>query len=315
MLRALLRWADAVMVEFPWQFGYCWRERRDARLVYASHNVESEKFASYAEVKRPGLTRLPWLMAIRRMEENAVRRADLVLAVSGEDRNRFIDLYDVAPAKVVEVPNGADTARYAPTDPDTRAAAKKALGLPNRPTVFFAGANVPPNQAGRDWVYRLAEHEPGFTFLVVGLVAEPRVEGSLVCVGRVADIRAYLAAADLAVVPIAHGGGTKIKLFESVSAGLPTVAFDEAIRGTVFRDGEHLLIAEKNVVSLAHALRRLVDEPSLGTQLSRSGRELVVARYDWRSSGAKLERALLDLHGINGGAEREHEDSSTGRHF
>ena len=46
-LLELLRWADAVLVEFPWQFEHCRRQRPEARLVYASHNVEAQKFASY----------------------------------------------------------------------------------------------------------------------------------------------------------------------------------------------------------------------------------------------------------------------------
>src|SRR5438034_5295208 len=33
-LLELLRWADAVLVEFPWQFEHCRRQRPEARLVY-----------------------------------------------------------------------------------------------------------------------------------------------------------------------------------------------------------------------------------------------------------------------------------------
>src|SRR5438093_1800453 len=40
LLRDWLRWADVVLVEFPWQFGAVARLRPNAPLVLASHNVE-----------------------------------------------------------------------------------------------------------------------------------------------------------------------------------------------------------------------------------------------------------------------------------
>jgi glycosyltransferase involved in cell wall biosynthesis len=294
-LRELLAWAEVVLVEFPWQFEHCRRQRPDASLVYASHNLEAQKFTSYAEVTRPRLTRRPWLSYIRRLEANAARRAMLVLAVSPEDRQGFVDLYRLEPAKVVEIPNGADTRHYKPAGPEERAAAKRELGLPDGPVVVFAGSTAPPNRTALAWLERLAARETRFTYVVVGPVAEPRRTRRLVCAGRVPDLAPYLTAADLAIVPIAHLAGTKIKLFESLAAGLPTVAFSEALHGTAFRDGEHLLVAEKSVESLEACLERLASDRELTGRLGSAGRKLVLARYDWRSSASKLEEALSPL--------------------
>src|SRR2546429_3998355 len=105
-LRSLLRWADVVLVEFPWQFAYCNRNRGDGPLVLASHNVEAERFASVAQADRGGDARHRWRRRIERVERRAVREADLVLAVSPDDRTGFIDRYGADPARVVVVPNG-----------------------------------------------------------------------------------------------------------------------------------------------------------------------------------------------------------------
>src|SRR5947209_7470001 len=88
-LDRLLRWADVVLVEFPWQFEYC-RRRTDAPCVLASHNVEAVKFRSWAVPAGAALTRAPWVRHIERVESRAARSADLVLAVSGDEAAKYV---------------------------------------------------------------------------------------------------------------------------------------------------------------------------------------------------------------------------------
>jgi len=303
-LNGLIRWADVVLVEFPWQFGYCRRQRPNAPLVYASHNIEVDKFSSYAEAANARFRR-PWLERIRRAEADAVAHADVVLTVSAADSDRFVSQYGADPARVIEIPNGADTERYQPVTREERAEAKRVLGLPDRPTVFFTGGNVPPNKVAAEWVRRLATQEDRFTFLLLGEVGQPRVEGGLVEgglvegglveTGMVKDIGPYLRAADLSLVPVAHGGGTKIKLLESLAAGLPTVTFAEALHGTAFLDGEHVLVADKSVESLSSALHKLADDPLLADRLGTAARHLMVKRYSWDSIAEQLDKVLVEV--------------------
>jgi glycosyltransferase involved in cell wall biosynthesis len=295
-LRAFLRWAELVLVEFPWQFGYCARQRPDLPLVYASHNVERLKFRSYARAAGVRLRGNAWLGLIERSEAAAVEGADLILAVREQDRREFVDGYGADPDRVVVVPNGADVERYRPVDAEAKAAARQSLGLPDRPTVVFAGSEIPPNRPGLDWVRRLAAAERRFTFLAIGNVAaRASVDGNLVVTGFVRDTRPYLAAADFAVVPVQHGGGTKIKLLEALAAGLPTVAFPEAIEGLAVRDREHVLVAEKRLDSLLETLQRLSGEPALAASIGRQAREYVCSRHDWSRIGKTLERALQQV--------------------
>jgi hypothetical protein len=63
-LRGFLDWAEVVLVEFPWQFGYCARQRPDLPLIYASHNVERLKFLSYAKAAGVRLRGNPWLRLV-----------------------------------------------------------------------------------------------------------------------------------------------------------------------------------------------------------------------------------------------------------
>lgn len=290
----MLAWSEVVMVEFPWQFEFCRRWAAGVPLVLAAHNVEADKFRSYADYMRPW-TRRAWLAAIERMEARAVRAAELVVAVSDADRLRLVERYGVDPARVVVVRNGVDTELNRPVSRETRVAARRRLGLPERPTVVFAGSAVPPNRAGLEWVERLARAAPQFTFLVIGRVSPRRTEGNLVATARVEDMGPWLDASDLSICPIRHGGGTKIKLLQALAAGLPTVAFEHSLHGTDLRPGEHLLIVPPDEGAIVEALSRLAGDAALAAAIASAGRKFVVEQHDWRRLADDLEVALVRL--------------------
>jgi glycosyltransferase involved in cell wall biosynthesis len=290
-----LAWADVVLVEFPWLFSYCRARRPAAPLVLSAHNVEPDKFAAYAECFRSPFARGAWLRLIARMEARAVAGADLVLAVSERDRGEMLRRYRIAPERVVVIPNGADTDAVRPAGEAERREARRALGLPDRPTVIFAGADVPPNRAGLRWIESLARRSDAWTFLVVGAVSRPRRSGSLHATGLVDDFALHLRAADAALCPITHGGGTKIKLLEGLAAGLPTVAFEHSIQGLDIRDGEHLLVAPESEDGLLEALARISGDAALARRIGGNAARFIAQRHQWKAAAARLDECLTRL--------------------
>ena len=302
-LRSLLQWADVVLVEFPWQFAYCSRNRGKAPLVLASHNVEAERFVSVAQADRGSGASHRWHRWIEHVERRAVREADLVLAVSPDDRAVFIDRYDVDPARVTVIPNGADTSECAPVDAAARTEAKRRLGLPPKPTVLYTGSNTAPNRAGLRWVRRLAERAPHLSFVVVGELSTGLAGEPFFAPGVVNDMKPFLQASDIAICPIEFGGGTKVKLLESMSAGLPTVAFDETIQGLNVINGEHLCVVDKNDEAILSALAQLLADGRLASRLGEAARRYVCAHHEWRRIAEQLEAVLVQV--VEGGqAER-----------
>jgi glycosyltransferase involved in cell wall biosynthesis len=297
ILNRLIDRADVTLVEFPWQFEYCRSINPTGRIVLASHNVEALKFRDYARAMNVSLDSNRWVRLIEKMERRAVRRADLVLAVSSADKDAIVRRYDADPDNVIEVPNGVDTELYRPAGAEEKAAVKRALRLPEKPLAIFVGADVPPNRVGLQWLRRLARRAPDLTFVVVGTVApEARTSGNLVATGLVTDHRPYLSAADVALCPIRFGGGTKIKLLEYLATGLPTLAFRESIHGTSLEPDEHVVVADENEDALLAAMRRVLGQPALGRRLSDRAREFMVRHHDWRTIAQTLEAALLDLN-------------------
>jgi glycosyltransferase involved in cell wall biosynthesis len=166
--------------------------------------------------------------------------------------------------------------------------------------VIYVGGDSAPNWAGLEWVRRLSELTDRFTFLVVGEMSKGQTGGAtFVAPGVVNDLAPYFAASDIAICPIEFGGGTKIKLLESLAAGLPTVAFEESTRGLDLVPGRHLLVVEKDEKEIMTALDRLVDDPQLAQSLAAAGRQHVASRFDWRQIAATLHVALSRLVGMS----------------
>jgi glycosyltransferase involved in cell wall biosynthesis len=244
------------------------------------------------------------------LERRAVLDADLLLAVSPEDRDEFARFYGADAEKIAVIPNGADVDLYHPADEATRLALRSRLKLPAGPIVIFpvthpktpilealkAIRRKTPVLEALEWVRLVAARLPEVTFLITGAVAKrPRVEGNLLFTGFVNDYASHLRSADCLLCPIDRGAGTKIKLIESAAAGLPIVAFPESIRGTTFRPGEHLLVVDKSAGALAAAVRRLLDDRDTAKRMGASARAHAVQHHDWGRIARTMESCLLGL--------------------
>ncbi|MDA0206487.1 MAG: glycosyltransferase family 4 protein [Acidobacteria bacterium] len=294
LLRQWIEWADTIIVEFPWQYSYVRSQAGAKPVVLAAHNVQAAKSRSGDKV---GLTDRALIACTDRLERQAVLGADLILAVSPEDRQEFGRRYGAEADKIVVVPNGADIDQYQPTDETTRLALREQLGLPAGPLVIFpAPHRQAPILDGLKWVRRVAVLLPEVHFLITGAVrTSPVVEDNVTFTGFVDDYPPYLRAADCLLCPIALGGGTKLKLIEAAAAGLPIVAFAESVRGTRFRDGEHLLLAEKSAEDLAAKIRQVFDDRHSSALMGQAAHECAVQHYDWDAIVRAMEPALEAL--------------------
>ena len=82
----------------------------------------------------------------------------------------------------------------------------------------------------------------------------------------VADVAPSYAWADLAVVPLRAGGGTRIKVLEAFAHGVPVVSTAVGAEGLDVVDGVHLRIAD-GAEAFAAACRQLATEPALARRL------------------------------------------------
>ncbi len=102
------------------------------------------------------------------------------------------------------------------------------------------------------------------------LAAMPEVE----LVGHVPDVTPYYDAADVVIVPLRAGGGTRIKILEAFAYGRPVVSTPQGCEGIPACDGNHLLLAH-TVQDLAEQCLRLLNDRTLAERLVENATVLV----------------------------------------
>ena len=148
----------------------------------------------------------------------------------------------------------------------------------------------------RDILPRIRAARPGVHLTIVGRSPTPAVtklaaDAGVRVTGRVDDVRPYLAAATVSVVPLRIGGGTRLKIFEAMAMGTAVVSTRIGAEGLPIINGEHAWLAD-DPVEFADAVVTLLGDGSRRARLERSARQLVVERFDWSAVAGELEAAL-----------------------
>ena len=113
---------------------------------------------------------------------------------------------------------------------------------------------------------------------------DPRIE----LTGPVPDAVAELASAQVAVVPLLAGSGTRLKIMEAWAAGRAVVSTSLGAEGLDARHGKHLLLAD-DPGSFASAVSKLLEFEELRKELGAAGRDLYERCYTWEAAWARLK--------------------------
>ncbi len=257
------------------------RPDRPRGVVGDWHNVESELLRQYGRHQGSLARRLyaaQTAVKTRVAERAFLRRADAHLVVREQDRRTLLALEPRAKVWVVE--NGVDVGYFAaPEDGEQR-----------RFRVLFVGAmdyhaNIEAAVRFAREVWPLVRERPELVLTIVGRSPAPEVRAlaampGVEVTGTVADVRPFYREALAQVVPLRIGGGTRLKILESMAAGVPVVTTAVGAEGLRARPGEHYLLAE-SPQDFRDCIGRLAEDVELGHRLAESARELVRRHYDW----------------------------------
>jgi glycosyltransferase involved in cell wall biosynthesis len=227
---------------------------------------------SSAHAARAVVDRLVSGVEIRRWRALHVRMAselDRVVVCSEVDRRA---LTDVGVSNAVVLPNVYPTPQFA--------AGRQDVGEP--PTLSLIGTlHYPPNaDAARFMAYcvlpEVRRQLPGARLRLVGRVGPEVADLSgvpgVVTTGMVADLGAELAKADIAVVPVRFGSGTRIKILEAFAHRIPVVSTHLGAEGLDVTHGRELLLADDPIEFAAACVEALTD-PALRRRLVAAGHD------------------------------------------
>ena len=229
--------------------------------------------------------RLTWWKHARYLSRLSATMAAVTVA-SESERTALVSA-GVDATRIHVVPNGADGADLA---------RPRTIATP--PRLIYAGAiTYPPNLEAVVWCLnqvmpRVRAVRPDVTLWVTGDTGDLPLErmpnrDSVRFTGRLPDVKDAVGGSTVTVVPLLVGGGTRLKVLESLALGTPIVSTAKGVEGLDVVNGTHLLISDTAERFSADVLR-LLDDPALAARLSTEGRALVGSTYTWEAIGRRL---------------------------
>ena len=125
---------------------------------------------------------------------------------------------------------------------------------------------------------------------VQALASVPDVE----VVGTVPDIRPYIAAAGVVVVPLRTGGGTRLKLYQAMAMGKAVVSTTLGAEGLPVVPGEHLLIAD-TPEDFAEAVITLLVDRTRRDSLAHAALAIVRGRFRAEMVARQFDRICASV--------------------
>lgn len=238
------------------------------------------------------------------VELDVVRIADRIIAQCPAEASELIEDYGARPNRVTVIPSAVNIERFRPID---QLEARRQIGIPDNTLLVAYVGRMLPRKDPRNIVRALArlvdERDGDVQLMLVGgetrepdLSATPEL-GEIVALAErlgVADrliltgkrqpdeLHLYYSAADVAVTtPWYEPFG--LTPLEAMACGTPVIGADVGgISYTIADGATGLLVPSRDPFALADALKYMLSQPELRTQMGSAARERVEQHFTWR---------------------------------
>jgi glycosyltransferase involved in cell wall biosynthesis len=261
-------------------------------LVFDEHNVEAERLRSMASASGVIIT------ITKLLEKMSCMLCDLVFVVSEADK-RQLTLWAVPERKIKVIPNSVSLEKSLSLNgSELRKKYNFNSGIVT--LIFHGDLSYPPNEeASRILAHSLLDmilaKYPNVYLLLVGrnppLISHPNI----IVTGFVANLDEYIAAADIAVVPLLKGGGTRIKILEYMALGKAVVSTMKGAEGLSVEDGVDIFLTKYPDSEFADKVCKLVGDPDLRREMGIKAREKIEVLYDWEKTSKKAVQAYDEV--------------------
>jgi sugar transferase (PEP-CTERM/EpsH1 system associated) len=268
--------------------------RLDTSVLF-QHNVETIIWRRFAQNATDPFRKAYFGLQSRKMfayEGKVCRAVKHVITVSDADASLIRDMFRIS--NVTAAPTGVDVEYFYPRNgshtPDTAA-----------DVVFIGSMDYMANIDGvlyfaREILPQIRRRRPETTVAIVGrkppakvmaLTADPLIRVT----GSVPDVRPYLWTGAVSIVPLRVGGGTRLKIYESMAAGAAVVSTTVGAEGLVYEPGRNIEIAD-TPQAFANACVDLLENPDRRRFLASEGLRSVQERFSWEAVTRVFERIL-----------------------
>ncbi len=300
---AATRQLDASRFDVTHNQGGCALRGQDVITAHSCHRAWWEMKKRSGEAARAYLN--PLHHAVLRVERENYRpgRYGQVIAVSRGVGREVTKHYGVPEHRITVIPNGVDTAQFAPPDSAAvRARLRREHGLGDDDVaLLFVGKEF--RRKGLGPVIEALPHLPSTArLLVVGgddrrpfeeTAAALGVRDRVTFVGHSDAVQDWFQAGDVFVFPTAYEAFALVTL-EAAAAGLPLVTTE--VNGTedLVADGVNGRLVTRDPISVAHAVRPLVENRDLRRRLGEAART-AVRTYTWDAMTERTREVYAEV--------------------
>ena len=258
------------------------RYDKNVKIIYDAHNVDSNLAAHTVDKTR-----------IRKIESSLHETVNALFVCSDTDQLEF-EKMNRQPLNVRVIPNGVEVGAM-PQAVDDETGKRRIL--------FCGFLDSLPNSEGLLWFYKNIWNQLQAVIQDIGLIvvgsgqlpAEARVmhsDPSIIFSGAVENVKPWYEKAELAIVPLLSGSGTRLKILEAMSLGLPVVSTSKGAEGIDYTNGENIIIAD-DADCFKNSIVDLLTNSQKKAHIKSEARKLVQEKYEWNKIGVVMKDFLL----------------------
>jgi len=252
--------------------------------ILVEQTIEYQVYKHYVDHEIPRVLRLIYMVDVMKLkfwEQYYWRKTDQLVAVSDEDKKTMQKL---SPGISVDIiPNGVDAHHFANHKARKKSPPRVLYGVAN----FKWLQNVEAVDILLDKVWPSVHAlVPKAKLWIVGrLIPErfvklARKRTDVEITESIPDARDAFKKASVMVVPVKGPGGTRLKVFEAMAAGLPVVTTRVGGAGIDLLHGVNVMVADSTEGLAEHTVTLLKDK-KLAAKIAKNGQRFVKQHFDW----------------------------------
>lgn len=260
-------------------------EEIELTMFYDNFQLETQKIKRW----RNWLT---WIKTTRYIK-SSLERFDAGTVVSEIERQRVKQIYQ-GDSPVCIIPNGVDfpseSIDFGPSIPDTLIFSGPLTYDVNLDGIsFFTKEIFPLVKAAR----------PDVKLLVTGKLDGVQIDDLpnkewITFTGYLDDVRPVVATSWASIVPLRRGGGTRLKIIEALSFGVPVITTSKGAEGLDLVPQRDVLIADQPEI-FANCILDVLGDSDLREKIGQAGRRNVMQKYDWNVIGPEFCNFIDDV--------------------
>jgi glycosyltransferase involved in cell wall biosynthesis len=234
---------------------------------------------------------------IKQQESTMYTYADYFMACSSSDV-KGLELLNQNRIKGVVVPNGTEARHINLKDKDF-----------SKPNLLFCGSlDYTPNKNGLLWFHRsiwpeLRAKIPNLKLTVIGKnghdqdYAPLKHDEQIDFIGEVEDVAPYYQKSSMAIVPLLEGSGTRLKILEAMSFGVPVISTTIGADGIDYQNNRNIII-ENEPSKICDCISQIVNDKDKLVRIGIHAKELIKEKYQWNSIIFRLVKQIDKIKNV-----------------